>query len=233
MIELNKNVEVDGIEINKIYNNNKKFIVLDVEGYNGIKPYNVGYMVVDRNGIIYKKVSLALIDNVAENLNYALRTGICKEMTSKNCLDIMQNKVKYFHCNSEECKNLLLEDIERYQVKKIWSYNVNFDKRSMGLLGDFGIEWCDIITAILPKLLTKKYVKFCKKNGYITEKGNIQYKAEIVYRYLFKDNDFVEEHTGLEDCGIEYQILLKSFKSGHKVESEPQSFVYKKFLPFL
>ena len=48
-----------------------------------------------------------------------------------------------------------------------------------------------------------------------------------------KDNDFVEEHTGLEDCGIEYQILLKSFKSGYKIESEPQNFVYKKFLPFL
>jgi hypothetical protein len=45
--------------------------------------------------------------------------------------------------------------------------------------------------------------------------------------------EFIEEHTGLADCEIEYQILLKSFKGGYKIESEPQSFIYKKFLPFL
>ena len=40
-----------------------------------------------------------------------------------------------------------------------------------------------------------------------TKYGKDRHTAEIVYRYLF-NNDFVESHTALEDCEIEYQILL-------------------------
>ena len=76
------------------------------------------------------------------------------------------------------------------------------------------VTFYDIIPAILhTKLLTKKYVNFCNDNGYVTEKGNIQTKAEIVYRYLKNDKTFEEEHTGLSDCKIEYEILLTAIRT--------------------
>ena len=46
-------------------------------------------------------------------------------------------------------------------------------------------------------------------------------KAEIVYRYLFNDLTFIEEHTGLADCKIEYKILLKAFKTHKKINYKP------------
>lgn len=51
----------------------------------------------------------------------------------------------------------------------------------------------------------------------MTEKGNIMTKAEIVYRYLFNDLTFIEEHTGLADVKIEYKILLKAFQTHKKL----------------
>ena len=46
-------------------------------------------------------------------------------------------------------------------------------------------------------------------------------KAEIVYRYLFNDLTFLEEHTGLADVKIEYKILLKAFQTHKKIDSTP------------
>ena len=54
----------------------------------------------------------------------------------------------------------------------------------------------------------ENYKIFCKENSYLTERGQNRYTAEVVYRYLF-DRDFVEEHTGLADCLIEAQIMVK------------------------
>ena len=67
-------------------------------------------------------------------------------------------------------------------------------------------------------LLNKDYVKFCNKNGFITAKGNVMTKAEVVYRYLTNDIEFSEEHTGLNDCRIEYEILLAAINSGKKID---------------
>ena len=93
-------------------------------------------------------------------------------------------------------------------------YNVNFDKSALNRLfgerfNNIELEYKDIIPAILhTKLMTKKYINFCRDNKFVTEKGNIQTKAETVYRYLTGCIDFEEEHTGLADVLIEYQILL-------------------------
>ena len=45
------------------------------------------------------------------------------------------------------------------------------------------------------------------------------------YRYLIKDNEFVESHTALSDAEIETFILAKALKRG---KSEP----YLKAFPF-
>ena len=43
-------------------------------------------------------------------------------------------------------------------------------------------------------------------------------KAEIVYRYLTGDLSFIEDHTGLNDCRIEYEILLAAINSGKQID---------------
>ena len=211
----------------------EKFIVLDVEGMSGLIPYNVGYIIADRYGNIYRERSFALPENIYINVVRSAKLNQAVEMTAGNVTDILQDfknpffKRKYKCVGNEEFKKRLLKDIKKNNIKKIYAYNVAFDKASLkNLFGDdfekLEVEFIDIIPIILrTKLLTKRYCQFCIDNGYVTEKGNIMTKAEIVYRYLFSDLNFIEEHTGLADVKIEYQILLKAFQTRKKIDSTP------------
>ena len=205
----------------------EKFIVLDVEGQQTCRPYNVGYIIADRTGKIYKKRSIALPQYFFENINNAIKTDICVEMHHKNIEEMTadfgkaKRKRKYLALGTNEFFKMFEKDVKKHKVKIIYAYNVTFDKNALFRLfgerfADFNFEFRDIITGIiLTRLLTKKYLTFCRDNGYVTEKGNFQYKAEIVYRYLTGLTEFVEEHTGLSDVLIEYEILLSVFKT-HK-----------------
>lgn len=213
----------------------EKFIVLDVEGMSGVCPYNVGYIVADRYGTIYKERSFALPENIAINICECNRVQQAIEMTARNAQEILMDfknsyfKRKYRAVSNDDFKKKLIKDIEKHKVKKIYAYNMSFDKKGLCMLfdNDFNtvfknMEFVDIIPIILhTKLLTKKYCNFCIANGFITEKGNIMTKAEIVYRYLFDDLTFEEEHTGLADSRIEYKILLKAFQTHKKINYKP------------
>ena len=58
------------------------------------------------------------------------------------------------------------------------------------------------------------YKKFCKEHGYMTKNGQMRFTAEILYRFITKDNDFCESHTGLEDVLIEKDILAYCLAQG-------------------
>lgn len=206
-------------------------MVLDVEGMSTCRPYNIGWLIGDRYGEIYETESIAVLPCIWENLQNCLQA---KEMTHKNVQEILSDiennmtKRKYIYNNVADARKKILDTVITNHISEIWAYNCAFDKSSLRRL--FSEEWemldslvafYDIIPAILhTKLLTKKYVNFCKKNNYITEKGNIMTKAEIVYRYLTKNLAFEEEHTGLNDCKIEYQILLTAFNTKKKINKE-------------
>ena len=63
-------------------------------------------------------------------------------------------------------------------------------------------------------LNTPAFINFAKANGFVSEAGNIQTSAEVAYRFLTNQVDFIESHTGLEDVQIECQILLNCLKTG-------------------
>jgi hypothetical protein len=63
----------------------------------------------------------------------------------------------------------------------------------------------------------EQYRQFCLDNGYTygkEEKPQLRFTAEIVYRFLTGNLDFVEEHTGLEDVLIEKDILAFCLANG-------------------
>lgn len=85
----------------------------------------------------------------------------------------------------------------------------------------------DIWALACDRLLnTNKYRKYCCDNNFFTDsKKFFKTSAEVSYRYLIKDNKFVESHTALSDAEIETFILAKALKRG---KSEP----YLKAFPF-
>ena len=51
------------------------------------------------------------------------------------------------------------------------------------------------------------YISFCWNNDYITKNNQIRFTAEILYRWIIQNTDFIESHTGLEDVKIERKIF--------------------------
>lgn len=215
-----------------------KFIVLDVEGYSTCKPYDVGFRVVDSKGKCYEEHSVAVMPAIEENLytmcKYKEIEGMkdANEMCHRNIHEILTDTAqKYSKCYSiGRFWDALIMLITKHRIKRIWAYNCSFDSSALRRL--FGeekysilcemVSFCDIIPAILhTHLLTKKYVNFCKKNDFLTEKGNVRTKAEIVYKYLFGKMDFEEEHTGLADARIETEILLLAMNKSKNPKHKP------------
>ncbi len=67
----------------------------------------------------------------------------------------------------------------------------------------------------------KGYDKWCAENGYMTnhKPPRARLTAEIIYRYISMDVEFVESHTALEDVQIEREIMFKVYKM-HKTIKE-------------
>ena len=66
------------------------------------------------------------------------------------------------------------------------------------------------------------YKKFCQQNGYITKNGQLRFTAEICYRFISRNLDFEESHTGLEDVEIETPLCKMQ---GKKVDENRYAFV--------
>ena len=88
-----------------------------------------------------------------------------------------------------------------------------------------GRQFIDTWLMALQTITTKKsYEKFCVENGYLTKKRNLQTSAEVVYRFLTSNTDFIEEHTAFEDSKIEMQIFLECLKMHKKFTQNTHCF---------
>lgn len=219
----------------------EKFIVLDVEGLSTCRPYNIGYVVADKDSKIYAKRSFALPEFIFENLQHCLKS--CERMTHKNIQEILSDidRVKYSYTNTERFIRAFFADIMKFRVEDVWAYNCPFDKSSLHRMfpdEDWEtlcetITFYDIIPAIVHTvLMSEDYITFCNNHGYITQKGNVMTKAEIVYQFLTGNETFEEEHTGCADAEIELEILAYAMKTGKewdKEEKRPAWRILKQF----
>lgn len=212
----------------------KKLIcVLDVEGMSGKRPYNIGYKIADLHGNIILNRSFAVMPFIMENLSGAIKTACntAREMTHKNISEILTDPVKYNWTLPADFLQVFYGDLVENGVKEIWAYNCSFDREAIqkilpapDVLQKMGVDWFDIWSAVvMTKCLNKKYVKFCRDNGFVTEKGNCKTSAEVVWAFLTNNPTFEEEHTGLADCDIEYKILLAAKSSKKKIDGKLSS----------
>ena len=73
----------------------------------------------------------------------------------------------------------------------------------------YEVEVCDTLKMarqVVAKMPT--YIKYCQENGYMTKHKTprVRLTAEILYRFITKDEEFNEEHRGKEDVLIEEKI---------------------------
>lgn len=213
-------------------------IVLDTETcpvdkkFQGVAPenmwaYDIGWAVVDKRGNVYRTRSFVNADifldekDLMESAYYAEKIPMYWEdiKAGKRVLTSFYN-----------IRKALLEDIAEFEVTQIFAHNMRFDygnlnnterwltKSKYRYFFPYGMEICDTLKMardVIAPMPT--YKKFCSENGYVTSNGKPQLKAEIIYRFLTKDTNFIESHTGLEDVMIEKEILAYCYKQHKKM----------------
>ena len=126
-------------------------------------------------------------------------------------------------------KRYVADLCKAYNVKAIIAHNARFDYRSTNCTLRYVTKsksryflpydipvWDTLKMAQDTICKQKTYIKWCKTNGYMV-RGRVRATAEILYRYIKCQNDFVENHTGLEDVLIEKEIFAKCMAQHKKM----------------
>lgn len=217
----------------KIDKRRKYYLMIDTETCNGVLEedgklnlnyslvYDLGMAIVDKHGTVYAQESF-----IIKEVYY----GLADLMTScyyKNKLPQYENdiangkrKVVSLYEARERIKNLLT----LYNTNIVIAHNASFDNRATNNTQRFltkskyryffpyGTEIWDTLKMATDTICKQKmYIRFCEENGYMTNhsKPRPRATAEILYRYITGNNDFIESHTGLEDVMIEKEIFAK------------------------
>ena len=207
---------------------NDRFIVVDTETTNSIDDplcYDVGFAVVDMFGNVYENYSFVVADIFLDKelMSYAYFADKIPQYWE----DIKKGKreLKTFF----NIKKAFADCVKRNNVKIILAHNARFDYRSLNLTQRYltsskyryffpwGITLVD--TLQMSRIVLKNntdYSNFCNENNYLTKNLCKRYTAEIIYRFISKNNNFIESHTGLEDVLIEKEIFVFCYKENPK-----------------
>lgn len=202
------------------------YLILDSETTNDINCpicYDIGWCVIDENRNVVKSRSYV----VAE-------TFLDKElMASAFFADKIPQYIEEIDDGIRELRKLntiriaLAKDMANFGIDTIIAHNVRFDYRACQTTQryltnskyrwffPYGTHFCDTLAmARWTFKLDDKYKQFCIDNDLICGNGQPRFTAEALTRYFTQNTDFIESHTGLEDCLIEKEIFFKCLDSG-------------------
>lgn len=215
----------------KIDKRKKFYLLIDVETAGGLgNPlvYDLGFAITDRKGKIYEEHSI-IIDEIFYNRKLMKGAYYSEKIPSyEKEIEEGQHKVMRW----EYAIMLLRKVMEKWQPKKIAAYNLAFDIRAMKNTHKAQGHETNVISrkfAGIEKIclwglacqtifLHKSYPRIAERQGWVTEKGNLKTSAEMAYRYMEKDYNFIEEHKGLADVRIEAEIMAYCFRQHKKIE---------------
>ena len=202
-----------------------KVIMFDTETTNDIDCpicYDFGFSVLDTdNGSILEKHSYVVADIFCD-----------KEMMS---YAFFSDKIPQYWEDIKAGKRLLrkwatirmiVRDVmAQYGIDTVIAHNARFDYRSTTTTQryltcskwryffPYGTKFvCTLKMSREIFSQDENYIAFCESNNYLTMHNKPRYTAEIIYRYLINDVNFIESHTGLEDVEIETEIYLECIK---------------------
>jgi len=211
-------------------NKREKFLILDTETANTVEqpiPYDIGWAVCDKYGNIYAERSY-VVKEIFFGMRDLMQSAYYAEKIPQYEEDIRSGSRVV--ASMWDIRRQMKEDIRDYKIRKVGAYNMGFDKRALNNLlryvsksfmrwwFPFGVEFICIWHEACQVILNRKtYIDFALKNGLVSTSDNIQTSAEAAYRYITKDVDFKESHTGLEDVRIEVAIMAECYRQHTKM----------------
>ena len=190
--------------------------------------YDIGWQVIDRNGKVYVKRSFVVAEIFLDTP--LMKQAYFAEKIPQYWEDIKNGKrtLTSFH----KIRQAFFADRKKYKCKAVFAHNAYFDynalNQTLRLLTGSKYRYFFPYNCIIWDTLkmardvigkTVGYTNFCKEHNYLTNHATPQnrHTAEILYRYITGDNDFVESHTGLEDTEIESEIFVYCLKTKKKM----------------
>lgn len=203
-----------------------KLIVLDTETTNSLEcpfMYDIGWSICDTDGKVFLSRSF-VVEEIFMDLEL-MASAYFAEKRSQYWDDIINGS--RIMARLYEIRSQLRADCEAFGISIISAHNAAFDYRAMQYTQrfltcsrfrwfvPFGVEIWDTLK-MARKVFGKDeaYKQFCVENGYINPNKSVKLTAEILYRYITKNYDFMEAHTGLEDVQIEKEIFAECWRRG-------------------
>lgn len=219
----------------------KYIMVLDTETANGLMVndkldlscslvYDIGFTVVDKKGRVYCQKSMA-IREIFCGMADVMKSAYYAEKLPKYWEDIKAGRRNLV--NFMTARRIVLEVMKEYNIQTVSAHNARFDVNALNntiryitksdkrFFFPYGIEIWDTYKGAVNTICKQKgYIRFCERNGYMTKHKTpkVRATAEILYRYLSGDNNFIEEHQGLDDTTIEAKILTQILRQHSKKE---------------
>ncbi len=196
--------------------------------------YDFGLQIVDNEGFVYYERSLVNQD-VFFGMPQAMREAYFADKRPQYVADILAGKRELM--NTWQIYKLIHDLCKEYDIKACIAHNAPFDikvtnatlryqtKSKRRWFFPYGMPIWDTMKMANDTICKqKRYIEFCKENGYMTNHATPQVRktAEILWRYITDDVTFEEEHTGLADVTIEAQIFAECIRQHKKMEREAE-----------
>lgn len=191
--------------------------------------YDFGFSVVDTKGNVYEEYSFINTDIFFEK--ELMNSAYYKNKVPKYWKDIKAGRRKL--ANTYTIHKTFIDCINKYECKWITAHNTRFDyavvnatqrwtsKSKYRYFIPKDVEIWDTMKMARDVILKMPtYRTFCEKHDLLTKNGRLSASAENLYRFITKNPNFVESHTGLEDVQIERQILWYCLRQHKKMRKK-------------
>lgn len=213
-----------------MFEKNARIMMIDTETTNSLEDpvvYDVGFQVFDLEGNTYE--SCSMVNTEVFNDPNLMSTAYYAEKIPRYMEQVLTGKSVMIPWKS--IKTVVKDSIIRNDCRIVCAHNARFDCKSLNLTQryittskwryflPYGVEWWDTLRMAREVLKQDdNYRQFCLDNGYVTSRNVSKYTAEVIYRYISGENEFIESHTGLEDVKIEKEIFLYCLKQNPEID---------------
>ena len=196
------------------------FLTTDTETCNDMDDpivYDIGGCIHDKKGNVEEAFSFVIYETFVQMAD-VMQSAYYADKIENYREDLRAGRRKIVRYAT--AKKYIKDLCEKYNVKAIIAHNMRFDykatttteryltKSKYRYFFPYGVELWDTMKMANDTICKEwGYRTWCETHGYLTKNGQVRKTAEILYRYISGQNDFIESHTGLEDVMIEKEIF--------------------------
>lgn len=209
------------------------YLTIDTETANTMEDpmmYDLGGAIHDKRGNVYETFSFVIYDvfcadrELFNTAYYAEKRPMYEQQ-----IEAGQRKIVSIFT----ARNYVRDLCKKYNAKAIIAHNARFDYRSTNYtlryvtkskyryFLPYGIPVWDTLKMAQDTICKQPtYINWCKENDFCQKNGKPRATAEILYRYITMNTEFIEDHTGLEDVLIEKEIFVRCIRQHKKMRKE-------------